>query len=47
MNRLVRNWYAYDERYHGALKARVEAELRAYGTASQMLQMSGEYREVE
>ena len=46
VNRLIRNWYAQDERYHGKLKARAEAELRAYGSASQMRQMSGEYREV-
>ncbi len=46
-NRLIRNWYAHDERYHGELRARAEAEPRAYGTASQMRQMSGEHREVE
>ncbi len=46
-NRLIRSWYAQDERYHGELKRRAEGELRAYGSASQMRQMRGEYREVE
>jgi hypothetical protein len=46
-NRLIRAWYARDERYHGELKARAEAELRAYGTVAQMRRMSGEYRELE
>ena len=46
-NRLIRNWYAHDERYHGELKRRAEADLQAYGTVSQMREMSGEYREVE
>ena len=46
-NRLIRNWYAYDERYHGELKRQAEAELSAYGSARQMREMSGEYREVD
>jgi hypothetical protein len=43
-NRLIRNWYAEDKRYHGGLKARAEAERSAYSAASQIQQMSGEYQ---
>jgi N-acetylneuraminic acid mutarotase len=46
-NRFIRNWYAQDERYHGDLKRRAETDLRAYGSASEMRAMSGEYHEVE
>src|SRR5262249_15311602 len=47
VNRLIRNWYAADERYHGALKRRAEEERRIYATPGQMQRMSGEYRELE
>jgi hypothetical protein len=45
--RLVANWYAYDERFHGALKRRAEGELRTYQIPGQMQQTSGIYREIE
>jgi hypothetical protein len=45
--RLVSSWYAYDERIHGELKQRVEAELQAYTTVEQMKQLSGTYSEIE
>src|SRR6516164_9341877 len=34
-DRLLTNWYAHDERIHGALKQRIEAELQAHPTAEQ------------
>ena len=36
--RLLSNWYAYDQRIHGELKQRAEAELRAHNTVEQMKQ---------
>jgi hypothetical protein len=44
--RLLRDWYAFDERIHGELKQRVEAELQAHSTVAQMKQTSGAYREI-
>src|SRR5881392_4114144 len=51
--RLVTNWYAYDQRIHGALKQRAETELQAHlpavasaeagPTVEQMKQLSGKY----
>ena len=46
-NRLIRSWYASDERNHGELKRRAEGEVSSYGTPRQMWKMSGEYRELE
>jgi hypothetical protein len=46
-NRLIRTWYAREERYHGERKARAEAELRVFGTVAQMRLLSGEYGERE
>ena len=45
--RLLKNWYAYDERIHGELKQRVEADLVVHPTIEQMRQASGTYSEVE
>src|SRR5437773_294848 len=55
--RLVTNWYAYDQRIHGALKQRAETELQAHlpavasaeagPTVEQMKQLSGKYTEIE
>ena len=45
--RLVTNWYAYDQRIHGELKQRAETELQAHPTADQMKQLSGKYNEIE
>src|SRR4029077_12681330 len=45
--RLLRNWYAYDERIHGKLKGRAEADLLAHSTIEQMKQLSGNYSETE
>src|SRR5437667_2112047 len=45
--RLLTNWYAYDQRIQGELKHRAEAELQAYTTVEQMKQLSGTYSEME
>ncbi len=45
--RLVTNWYAYDQRFHGVLRQRAEADLRAHHTIEQMKQTSGKYTEIE
>ena len=45
--RLLTDWYACDERIHGELKQRAEAELQAHFTIEQVKQMSGIYTEIE
>jgi len=45
--RLVTNFYTLDQRIHGELKQRAEANLRAHNTVEQMNQTSGKYREIE
>ncbi len=45
--RLITELYAHDERFHGELKRRAEAELRAHGSVRQMKQTSGMYTEME
>ena len=40
-DRLARNLYAHDERFHGALKQRAEADLAAHDSVKQMKQTSG------
>jgi N-acetylneuraminic acid mutarotase len=45
--RLVTNWYAYDQRFHGELRQRAEADLGAHNAVEQMKQMSGKYSEIE
>jgi len=45
--RLLTNWYAYDQRIHGELKRRAEAELQAHNSIEQMNQLSGKYGEIE
>jgi hypothetical protein len=50
VERLLRDGYANDERFHGDLRRRAEAELRHHAEAdapARMRTMSGEYREVE
>src|SRR5205823_11354416 len=46
-DRLARNLYAHDERFHGDLKRRAEAELAAHQSVQQMRQTSGTYGEIE
>ena len=45
--RLVTNFYAYDQRFHGELRQRAEADLLAHNTVEQMKQTSGTYSEIE
>jgi len=45
--RLVTSLYAYDQRFHGELQRRAEAELAAHRSVSQMKQTSGTYSEAE
>ena len=45
--RLLTNWYAYDERIHGELRQRAEADLAMHPTVEQMKQTTGRYSETE
>src|SRR6266853_3469009 len=45
--RLLTELYAHDQRFHGELKRRAEAELRTHGSVTQMKQTSGVYTEME
>jgi N-acetylneuraminic acid mutarotase len=45
--RLLTDWYAYDQRIHGELKQRAEAELQAHASVEQMKRLSGKYSEIE
>ena len=45
--RLLTNWYAYDERIHGELRQRAEADLAMHPTVDQMKQTTGRYSEIE
>jgi N-acetylneuraminic acid mutarotase len=46
-DRLLTNWYAYDQRIHGELKQRAEGELQTCSSVEQMKQLSGKYSEIE
>src|SRR5438046_1575305 len=46
-DRLLRNWYAHDQRIHGELRKRAEADLSAHLAVEQMKQTSGTYSEIE
>jgi hypothetical protein len=46
-DRLLTNWYAYDQKIHGELKQRAEADLKAHNAITQMKQTSGKYSEIE
>src|SRR6266404_5258493 len=45
--RLLTNWYAYDQRIHGELRQRAEADLQIHPAVEQMKQLSGTYGEIE
>src|SRR5213083_1735702 len=45
--RLLTNWYASDQRIHGELRQRAEAELQAHPSLGQMKRTSGKYSEIE
>jgi len=44
-DRLVRNWYAFDGRFHGELKTRVLREVQGLDGVRILKSMSGEYGE--
>src|SRR5205807_9103709 len=46
-DRLLTDWYGYDERIHGELRQRAEGELLSHNTVEQMAQTSGNYTEIE
>jgi len=46
-DRLLTNCYAFDQRIHGGLKQRAEADLQSNPAVEQMKQMSGKYSEIE
>jgi len=45
--RLLTNFYANDQRFHGELRQRAEAELQTHHSVREMKQLSGNYREIE
>src|SRR5260370_24422374 len=45
--RLITELYAHDQRFHGELKRRAEAELRTHRSLRQMKQTSGMYTEMQ
>ena len=45
--RVVTNLYAYDQRFHGELRLRAQADLQAHPNVEQMKQTSGNYSEIE
>src|SRR5262245_34966251 len=45
VDRLARNWFATDDRFHGKLKRKVEAALASCRSVECMPSMGGEYRE--
>src|SRR5882762_5212552 len=45
--RLITELYAHDQRFHGELKRRAEAELRTHPSVREMKQTSGMYTEME
>src|SRR6266567_4411822 len=45
--RLLTNWYAYDQRIHGELRQRAEADLQTHPIVEQMKEFSGKYSEID
>jgi N-acetylneuraminic acid mutarotase len=45
--RLLRSWYAYDQRFHRDLKERAAADLKTHSTVEQMKETSSKYCEIE
>jgi len=46
-DRLITSWYAYDQRIHGDVKHRAEAELQTHNSIEAMRKTSGRYTEIE
>ncbi len=47
VERLIHDWYAFDERFHGRLKKRIMRKMGQLGGTADMKGIGGEYREVE
>ena len=47
VDRFIQSWYAFDERFHGELKKKAQADLIQFPEVSQMNLMSGNYSEIE
>ena len=45
--RLLTNWYAHDQRFHGELRQRARPNCRRIKVLEQMKQISGKYSEIE
>ena len=45
--RLLTNWYSYDQRIHGDLKHKAEAELQTHNSIEAMRETNGNYSETE
>src|SRR5207249_8107701 len=45
--RLLTNWYAYDQRIHGDLKQRAEAELQTHNSIEATRETNGQYSQTE
>ena len=46
-DRLLRNWYAFDERFHGIVRQQAEKDIENYKDLSRLKLMSGHYKETE
>ncbi|TLD43135.1 MAG: hypothetical protein JETT_0570 [Candidatus Jettenia ecosi] len=47
VERLIHDWYTFDERYHGRLKNRAMKKVGLHGRIKNMKRMGGEYHEME
>lgn len=47
VDRLMRNWYSFDERFHGELKKQIQNEIARYSDITQMKSTDGNYAETE
>src|SRR2546421_3276460 len=45
--RLLTNWYTYDQSMHGELRQRADVELKAHPTVEEMKRTSGKYIQIE
>jgi N-acetylneuraminic acid mutarotase len=45
--RLLTNWYGYDQRIHGELRQRAEVDLQGHSSVDELKQTSGKYSEIE
>jgi len=47
VDRLIWNWYSFDERFHGELKKQIQNELARYSNITQMESSNGDYSVIE